>query len=383
MGNKHTKEDLKLYQSLDLKTKIQLTQDRIRAWVKEYGEDGVYISFSGGKDSTVLLDIVRSIYPDIIAVFVDTGLEYPEIKQFVKTFDNVVTLRPKMNFKEVLTKYGYPLISKEVAHKIEITRKRPNGKTANAFSKDSDYYKKYGEKFSCAKWVPLLESDIPISKMCCKIMKENPMNDYEKETGRHGFIGSTADESNTRKNSWLRNGCNNFDGVNPKSQPLMFWTEQDILMYIKENEIKIASVYGEIETYIYRDHKKGGKNHERLRTTDCDRTGCIFCGFGLHSESSKLNKVNKRTEVRKDRLESRFERLKRTHRALWEYCIGGGEFVEREVIIKYGDVGVKVESGRETKKVMVWIPSKDGSGLGLGRIFEMLCELYGDGFVRW
>lgn len=68
----------------------------------------MYVSFSGGKDSTVLLDLVRSEYPNVKAVFVDTGLEYPEIRSFVKTFDNVEILKPKKNFKQVIQEYGYP-----------------------------------------------------------------------------------------------------------------------------------------------------------------------------------------------------------------------------------------------------------------------------------
>ena len=111
----HTLDDLRQLQAMPLQIKVAMTQTRIRAWVNEYGEDGVYISFSGGKDSTVLLDLVRNLYPNVPAVFVDTGLEYPEIREFVKTFDNVTWLKPKMNFRKVIEKYGYPFISKEVS----------------------------------------------------------------------------------------------------------------------------------------------------------------------------------------------------------------------------------------------------------------------------
>ena len=113
-----TMQDLMQMQALPLDLKIRLTKQRIRDWVNEYGEDGVYVSFSGGKDSTVLLHIVREEYPNIPAVFVDTGLEYPEIRQFVKTFDNVEWLKPKMNFKKVIETYGYPFIGKEVSEKV-------------------------------------------------------------------------------------------------------------------------------------------------------------------------------------------------------------------------------------------------------------------------
>lgn len=118
-----TLDDLRTYQALPLKLKISMTKQRIRDWVANYGVDGVYVSFSGGKDSTVLLHIAREIYPSIKAVFVDTGLEYPEIRQFVKTFDNVDWIKPKMNFRKVIEKYGYPFISKEVSECVYGARK--------------------------------------------------------------------------------------------------------------------------------------------------------------------------------------------------------------------------------------------------------------------
>lgn len=120
---RHTIQELQQWQSLPLNVKILMTKQRIRDWINEYGEDGVYVSFSGGKDSTVLLDLVRQDYPNVKAVFVDTGLEYPEIREFVKTFDNVDWLKPKMQFKEVIKKYGYPFISKEVGECVQGARK--------------------------------------------------------------------------------------------------------------------------------------------------------------------------------------------------------------------------------------------------------------------
>lgn len=115
----HTIQELRQFQAMPLEVKVAMTKVRVRDWVNYYGEDGVYVSFSGGKDSTVLLDIVREMYPNIPAVFVDTGLEYPEIRNFVKTFDNVTWLKPKKNFKQVIENYGYPLISKEVSECVE------------------------------------------------------------------------------------------------------------------------------------------------------------------------------------------------------------------------------------------------------------------------
>ena len=121
--SKHTRQELAELQALPLSLKIRLTQQRIREWVNHYGVDGVAVSFSGGKDSTVLLHIVREMYPSIPGVFCDTGLEYPEIRSFVRTFDNIVWLKPKKNFRQVITEYGYPFISKEVSECVYGARK--------------------------------------------------------------------------------------------------------------------------------------------------------------------------------------------------------------------------------------------------------------------
>ena len=123
MSSKYSIQYLQELQGYPLQTKVTLTKQRIREWVRRWGEDGVYVSFSGGKDSTVLLHIVREMYPDVPGVFVDTGLEYPEIREFVQTFDNIVWLKPKKNFKKVIEEYGYPFISKEVSECVYAARK--------------------------------------------------------------------------------------------------------------------------------------------------------------------------------------------------------------------------------------------------------------------
>lgn len=122
MSEIYTKERLAELQALPLDEKIEITKDRIEDWYMQFSGN-VYVSFSGGKDSTVLLHLVREMFPDVPAVFCDTGLEYPEVRQHVREMKNVVILRPKMTFPEVIRTYGYPMVSKEVAEAIYYARR--------------------------------------------------------------------------------------------------------------------------------------------------------------------------------------------------------------------------------------------------------------------
>lgn len=287
---KYTSEDLKEMQAWSLERKIQVTQTRIIEWYQHY--DGkVYVSFSGGKDSTVLLDMARRIYPDIEAVFIDTGLEYPEIREFVKTFDGVTWLKPKMNFRQVIEKYGYPLISKEQAAFIQECR-TTNSEKLRAIRLNGN---KYGRGKISKRWVSLIAAPFKISDKCCDVMKKSPAKQFEKRTGKTAIIATMATESGQRASNWMMYGCNAFGKKRPTSQPMSFWTEQDVLLYLKRFNVPYASAYGEIV-----EDDKGN-----LHTTGCTRTGCVFCAFGAHLEKEP----------------NRFQRLKQTHPKLWEYCM--------------------------------------------------------------
>ena len=290
---------LKLRQAMSLEDKIRFSQKRIKQWVNEFGENGTYISFSGGKDSTALLHLVRSVFPNVPAVFVDTGLEYPEIKKFVKSFDNVEIIRPKMMFNQVLNKYGFPIISKEVSECVDQARKalisdkypyRLAKIMGTALDKNGN-----PSKYNCSKWKFLMDAPFKISNQCCTVMKKTPAHLYHRQTGRVPIIGTMAVESRLRTQQYLKQGCNGFENKIPTSTPIAFWTEQDILAYLRKFNLPIASVYGEIKEL----------EDGTLITTGCQRTGCMFCGYGCHLEKEP----------------NRFQRMKETHPIQYDYII--------------------------------------------------------------
>jgi len=320
-----TKTELKMLQALPLKAKILKTQARIREWVTEYGEDGVYVSFSGGKDSTVLLDIVRNRcgYKNIKAVFFDTGLEYPEIKAFVNSFENIDVVRPKKTFKQTVDEFGYPIFTKNISECIYYARKEIENNPDKDIKDMSVRTKimhgmlehkekgvetdEYSNMYNYSKYKFMLDADFKVGSKCCQIMKKNPAKLYHKQTGRHPMTAQMATESRQRENQWLINGCNGFNMKKPISNPMSFWTEQDVLQYIYENDTPIASVYGKV---TYDDEVIGqlsffDDENKHYCTTGCERTGCMFCLYGIHLEKSP----------------NRLEQMKITHPKIYDYVM--------------------------------------------------------------
>lgn len=323
MSYRHTILDLKQMQAMPLEAKIIMSQRRIKDWYDSY-RGNVYLSFSGGKDSTVLKHLIDTTVgvSDVPSVFVNTGLEYPEIYRFVKAKPGVTVIRPEMRFDQVIRRYGYPVITKDTATALYYVRKRiEKGKPLTDARSDQLFGRFKGSRFDKQKWAYLLDADFKISGKCCGVMKKVPLHAYEKETGRMPYIGTMAEESVQRKSRWMRYGCNGYEMKRPSSMPLAFWTEQDVIRYIRDFHVDYCPVYGEIiET-----------EDGRLVFSGVNRTGCIFCGFGCHLEKEP----------------NRFQLLQKTHPRQYEYCIYGGEYVDG-----------------------VWMPNKEG--LGLAHVFDVL-----------
>ena len=338
-----TIEELRQFQSLPLDIKIRLTEDRINEYVRVFGIDNVCISFSGGKDSTVVLDIARKTYPKIKAVYCDTGLEYPEIKQFVKSFSNVEIIRPKMVFADVIKEYGYPIISKEISEAIYAVR---NNTTCKGTIDKMYGNKTQDSRFNYSKYLPLLDVDFKIGNRCCSIMKKQPLKSYSKKIGNKPIVCTMAEESMLRTQKWLQEGCTIWEGKNTSCKPISFWTNQDILQYIKENNLPIASVYGEIVETIDGNAEQmcieGCGN--KLKCTGCQRTGCMYCGYGAHLEKKG---------------EKRFVKLKQTHPKIYDFVMNGGGYNEQGL----------------------WQPTKEG--LGFKYVLDTLNKIYGKDFIEY
>ena len=280
---------LKQLQTLSLQSKIARSERKIKEWYHHW-EGDVYVSFSGGKDSTVLLDLVRKQYPKVPAVFFDTGLEYPEIRDFVKTIDNVEWIKPKKTFKTILEEYGYPVVSKDVSQKIYDYRTTKSEKLKNIRLHGNAK----GQGKLPAKWRYLLKAPFKISDRCCHVMKKNPAKSYERKTGRKAMLGTMAIESRLRTTAYLKQGCNAFENSRKTSTPMGFWTEQDVLEYLYTKKTPYCSIYGDI---VLKDGE--------YRTTGENRTGCMFCMFGAHLDGS----------------ENKFQKMAETHPKLYKYCI--------------------------------------------------------------
>lgn len=297
--------------ALPLDKKIDLSLERIAEWHDAW-DGAVAVSYSGGKDSSVLLWLVRKIYPDVPAVFCHTGLEYPEVVKLVLATPNCHIIRPKLHFREVIKKYGCPVASKKLARGIYVLR-HPTNRNQNIYRLYDQGINRFGQPVNGRKvsdcWRFLVDAPFEVSDHCCEVMKKEPMRRYRRETGRMPFVGILATGSKERELTYLKNGaCNAFDAKEPKSTPLAFWTEQNILECIMKYNIPLASVYGQIEEHC-----------GQLRTTGLRRTGCVFCAFGLHMDLRDGN-------------ETRFELLKRTHPKLWSYVM---ENLGLENVLRY------------------------------------------------
>lgn len=285
-------EELIMRKNATLTDKIDMSTERIEQWY-DHWKGLIYIAYSGGKDSSVLLHLVRSVFPEIPAVYNDTGLEYPEVKEHVKLTPNLVITKPVLTYRQVIEKYGFAVVSKEQSQFIYEYKNTHSEKLRDIRLNGN----KSGLGKLAKKWKFLLEAPFKISHKCCEVLKKNPAKVYERKSGRKVLLGSTIEESIMRQQQYIMNGCNAYKFKRPTSIPLAFWNKQNILQYLIDKNISLPSVYGSIEK----------NDKDEWYTTGVDRTGCVWCLFGIDREE-------------KDGL-NRMQRLKMTHPKIWNYCI--------------------------------------------------------------
>lgn len=281
-------------QAMPLDIKIQISKQLIREAIKEFGMDKIYISYSGGKDSTVVSHIAKQLYPEILHIFADTTCEYPETIQHIQwevesNNSNIITVIPTdrnghiWTFKKVVDYYGYPLFSKRVANAIRTYR---HALTPQTKQNSIDYIQRNFKKYDAYK-------EENISDKCCEVLKKNPIRKKAKQLGlKCVILGLLAAESRQREQDWMTYGCNVFH-VKSENQcrPIAFWTESDVHAYIEKYNVKISDLYSMGYT----------------------RNGCMYCGFGVHLEKHGLN---------------RYQRLKQTHPKQYDYFVQNfGSFI--------------------------------------------------------
>ena len=264
---------------MNLPSKIIQTKFLIKLAVNEFGLDKVYISYSGGKDSTVLSHIAKSMYPDILHLFSNTTNEYPETLQHIKweqeeNGTKLIMVLPTdvhgetWTFKKVVERYGYPVFSKRVSNAI---RTYQHALSAETRQHSIDYIARNFKKYDKYK-------ELSISDKCCDRLKKEPLRRKARELGLEcAILGILASESYQREKDWLEYGCNVFhERKDNQSRPLSFWTEEDIMEYIEQYNVRIPKLYDMGYT----------------------RNGCMYCGFGVHLENPECN---------------RYQMLKKTH----------------------------------------------------------------------
>jgi len=296
------RQTLSSLRNMNLASKIIQSKYLIRQAVDEFGLDKVYISYSGGKDSTVLSHLAKSMYPDILHIFANTTNEYPETLRHIKwekeeNHTNIITVIPRdihgtvWSFKKVVEYYGYPVFSKRISNAIRTYQHALSDQTRQH---SLDYIERNFKKYSKFK-------DLPISDKCCERLKKEPIRRKAKELGLEcAILGILASESYQREKDWLEYGCNVFhERKDNQSKPLSFWTEEDIQEYIETFNVKVSDLYN----------------------MGYSRNGCMYCGFGIQMEPEGRN---------------RYQRLKETHPAQYSYLIQNFEplLIEFEIAYK-------------------------------------------------
>lgn len=237
----------------------------IRDVINKHGEDKFYLSFSGGKDSTVLHYLINEALPNnkIPRVFCDTGIEYDAIKAFVydlaKTDERITVIKPSRNVKQVLEKDGYPFKSKEHSHMLFTFNNSGLGKSVRIYLGIEGYKSRtcpnilryqFGNNFN-----------LKISDKCCLRLKKEPFRKWEKKHNKTTCITGMMQNEGGQRASVTNCIIKDKDGAIKKFHPLLKVNDDFENWYIETRHIQLCELY--YPPYNF------------------NRTGCKGCPYAL------------------------------------------------------------------------------------------------------
>ena len=283
----------KVKQCMPYDFKVRYAKIRIDEFIRECDrrELNTHVSV-GGLDSITLFLFIKSLgYTDIPGVSV-SALEDRSIQKIHEEL-GIIRLKPYRSKVDILNEFGFPVISKEIASKIELlqhpTDKNKTVRHAIITGETGAYggYRKETRMKLPDRWLQLFggyENDaegvnyqtppFQVSSKCCYYLKEKPADDWAKEHNSVPFLGLMASEGGRREKSLMLNGCNYFGKSTTRSAPFAIFNRQDLLQLAIDLNVPIPAIYGKIERKI----------DGTLYTTKAQRTGCSMCGFGIHME---------------------------------------------------------------------------------------------------
>ncbi len=318
VGADRKKADFLVKMKQPYEFKVRYAEIRAREFVDECNRRELNYHVSvGGLDSITLLLLLRSIgiYPPAISVSYLEDKSIQKIHKQLGVESLMSALKPDgthWNKVQVIQEFGFPVLSKEIATKIETlanpTEQNKTVRHAIVTGETGAYggYRKSSRMKLSQKWLQKFagyaneeegtQYDIApfkVSAKCCYYLKEKPCDDWGKEHNSVPFLGLMASEGGRRAKSLMLNGCNYFGKSTIRSAPFAIFSRQDILQLALDLNVPVPTIYGEIV------REESGL----LRTTKAQRTGCSMCGFGIHLEKRP----------------HRFDLLKESNPKEWDY----------------------------------------------------------------
>lgn len=308
-----TYEQMADLQSAPYRYKLVMAEGKAREFYEEIVENrgmNVHVSV-GGLDSITLYYFFKQIGLDVPAISV-SSLEDKSIQQVHRQM-GITAIAPHKSKVEVLQEFGFPVISKAKASKIENLQTPGSEKQTFIHAimtgemGEQGYYGSSQRLKLPDKWIKLfgghyrehrpdLDCQVApfrVSAKCCHWMKEDPCDAWAKENNSVPYLGLMASEGGQREHGLVKNGCSYYSKTTTRSCPFATWTRQDLLQLALDLKVPVPAVYGEI-----------CRNEDGLLyTTEAQRTGCTMCGFGIH--------IEKRPH--------RFDRLRRDNPQEWEF----------------------------------------------------------------